>query len=73
MNLLWKLGDSNLSAGIHFGEHVITYEMLRRGYSEKEILKVLGGNFMRVFEKAETIAKLNSRKVSGDGSLRKIK
>jgi membrane dipeptidase len=52
---------------------LVTYEMLRRGYSEKEILKVLGGNFMRAFERAERVAKINSRAISGDGSLRKIK
>jgi membrane dipeptidase len=52
---------------------LVTYEMLRRGYSEKDILKVLGGNFMRAFAQAETVAKINSRKISGDGSLKKIK
>lgn len=52
---------------------LITYEMLRRGYSEQDILKVLGGNFMRVFEQAENAANIGSRKVSADGSLRKIK
>lgn len=52
---------------------LVTYEMLRRGYSEKDILKVLGGNFMRAFEQAETIAKIHSRNVSGDGNLKKIK
>jgi len=52
---------------------LVTYEMLRRGYSEKDILRVLGGNFMRVFEHAENVAKIGSRKVSADGSLRKIK
>lgn len=51
---------------------LLTYEMLRRGYSEKDILKILGGNFIRAFEQAETIAKINSRKVSADGSLKKI-
>ncbi len=52
---------------------LVTYEMLRRGYSEQDILKVLGGNFMRAFAQAEKVAKINSRKVSGEGSLRKIK
>ncbi len=28
----------------------ITQELLRRGYSEKEIKKILGGNFLRVFK-----------------------
>jgi membrane dipeptidase len=52
---------------------LVTYEMLRRGYSERDILKVLGGNFMRAFAQAETVARIDSRKISGDGSLRKIK
>jgi membrane dipeptidase len=43
---------------------LVTYEMLRRGYSEKDILKVLGGNFMRAFEEAETVARIHSRKIS---------
>ncbi|CAN5666351.1 dipeptidase [soil metagenome] len=52
---------------------LVTYEMLRRGYSEKDILKVLGENFMRAFTQAEKIAQINSRKISGEGSLKKIK
>ncbi len=51
---------------------LVTYEMLRCGYPEQDILKVLGGNFMRVFKQVESVAKLNSRKIGG-GSLRKIK
>ncbi len=49
---------------------LVTYEMLRRGYTEAEILKVLGLNFMRVFAAAEKVAK---GRISGDGSLKKIK
>ena len=68
-------GVPSLPAGINGVEDLplITYEMLKRGYSEKDILKVLGGNFMRVFEKVEQAAKTNSRKISGEGSLKKIK
>jgi len=51
---------------------LVTYEMLRRGYSEKDVKKVLGENFMRAFSKAEDIARINSRKISGDGSLKKL-
>jgi membrane dipeptidase len=29
----------------------ITKELVKRGYSEKDIKKILGGNFMRVFKK----------------------
>ena len=52
---------------------LVTYEMLKRGYSETDIKKVLGENFLRAFSKAEQVAKINSRKISGDGSLKKIK
>jgi membrane dipeptidase len=51
---------------------LVTYEMLRRGYTEQEIRKVLGENFLRAFSKAEQVAKINSRKISGEGSLMKI-
>ena len=36
---------------------LVTYEMLKRGYSEKDIRKVLGENFLRAFEGAENTAK----------------
>jgi len=52
---------------------LVTYEMLRRGYSETDIRKVLGENFMRAFANAENVAKINSRKISGEGSLKRIK
>jgi membrane dipeptidase len=51
----------------------ITYELLRRGYSERDIRKILGENFLRVFAEAERIARRSSRNLSGDGSLRRIK
>jgi membrane dipeptidase len=35
----------------------ITYELLRRGYSEQDIYKILGGNFMRVFAEVERKAR----------------
>ncbi len=50
---------------------LVTYEMLRRGYSEQEIRKVLGENFLRAFSKAEQVA--GNRQISGQGSLKKIK
>ena len=34
----------------------ITYELLQRGYSEKDIRKILGENFLRVFAEAERVA-----------------
>jgi len=39
----------------------ITRELLKRGYSEKDICKIWGGNFFRVFRKVEDTA----RKISG--------
>ncbi len=35
----------------------ITREMVKRGYTEEEILKVWGGNFFRVFSEVEALAK----------------
>ena len=31
----------------------ITGELLRRGYSERDVTKILGGNLLRVMEQAE--------------------
>ena len=50
----------------------ITYELLRRGHSDADVLKILGGNFMRVFAEAERVAGVERRKVSGEGSLRRL-
>jgi membrane dipeptidase len=52
----------------------LTYELLRRGYGEKEIRKVLGENFLRVFAEAERVARgsATGRTISGDGSLQRI-
>ncbi|HYX27753.1 MAG TPA: dipeptidase [Pyrinomonadaceae bacterium] len=50
----------------------ITYELLKRGYSEQDIDKILGGNFLRVFAEAETTARKMSRTISGGGSTRRI-
>lgn len=50
----------------------ITYELLRRGYSERDIRKILGGNFMRTFAAAERVAR-QSKRISGDGSVKRIK
>ena len=51
----------------------ITYELLKRGYSERDIRKILGENFLRAFAEAERVARGMSRSISGDGSLRRIK
>src|SRR5215212_644143 len=50
----------------------ITYELLRRGHTDEEVLKILGGNLMRVFAEAERVAGVERRKVSGEGSLRRL-
>lgn len=64
-----------LPAGMNGMEDLalVTYEMLRRGYSEQEIRKVLGENFLRALSKAEDAAKINSRQISNGGSLKRIK
>lgn len=68
-------GVPSLPTGMNGAEDLVlvTYEMLKRGYTEQEINKVLGENFMRAFAKAEVVAKINSRKISGEGSLEKLK
>jgi len=35
----------------------ITIELVKRGYSQKEIRKIWGGNLMRVFHKVERVAR----------------
>src|SRR6266446_5153978 len=50
----------------------ITYELLKRGYSEPDIDKILGGNFLRVFAQAELVSRKLSRSISGGGSTRRI-
>jgi hypothetical protein len=47
--------------------------MLRRGYTETEIRKVLGENFLRAFSKAEQVSRPATRKISAEGSLKKFK
>ncbi|OQX88846.1 membrane dipeptidase [candidate division KSB1 bacterium 4484_87] len=40
----------------------ITLELVRRGYSEDDIRKIWGGNFMRVFRRVQEVAKELNRK-----------
>lgn len=65
-------GVSNLPEGIRDVSDMpsITYELLRRGYSDGDVLKILGGNLLRAFEEVERVA--GRRKVSGEGSLRRL-
>jgi membrane dipeptidase len=51
----------------------ITYELLKRGYSERDIRKVLGENLLRVMAEAERVSRSMSKSISGEGSTRRIK
>jgi len=51
----------------------ITYELLKRGYSEQDIRKILGENLLRAFAEVERVARGKSKSISGNGSLRRIK
>ena len=50
----------------------ITYELLRRGYSERDVLKILGGNLLRAFDEVERVARVSRRAISGEGSTRRL-
>jgi membrane dipeptidase len=66
-------GVDYLPAGINGAEDLalVTYEMLRRGYTDVEIRKVLGENLLRAMSQMERVA--GNRQISGQGSLRRIK
>jgi membrane dipeptidase len=67
-------GVSSLPVGIEDISKlpVITYELLRRGYKEKDIRKILGENLLRAFAEAERVARAASRNISGEGSQRRL-
>lgn len=50
----------------------ITLELVKRGYDDDTVLKILGGNFLRVFDAAEAYAKSTNTSLSGDGSTKRI-
>jgi membrane dipeptidase len=60
----WSLkavAERNHSAGIvEFNDESeapnVTRELVRRGYSEEQIRKIWGGDFLRVFREVETVA-----------------
>lgn len=62
-----------LPAGMNGSEDLVlvTYEMLRRGYTETEIRKVLGENLLRAMTQMEKVA--GNRQISGQGNLTKFK
>ncbi len=51
----------------------VTYELLKRGYNEKDIRKILGENLLRAFAEAERVSRSLGKSISGDGSTRRIK
>lgn len=51
----------------------ITYELLKRGYSETDIRKILGENLLRAFAEVERVSRTMSKSISGDGSTKRIK
>ncbi|HEX8179505.1 MAG TPA: dipeptidase [Pyrinomonadaceae bacterium] len=65
-------GVPDLPAGMEDIAHLpnITYELLKRGYSERDVRKVLGENFLRVMAAAERVAR--GTRTSGDGSLQRL-
>lgn len=50
----------------------ITYELLKRGYSEGDVQKILGLNFLRVMEAAEKYSRDTHSSLSGNGNTEKI-
>ncbi|XXX78234.1 dipeptidase [Sorangium sp. So ce134] len=50
----------------------ITLELVRRGYTDGDILSLLGGNFLRVLEQVEAYADATETMLSGDGSARQL-
>jgi membrane dipeptidase len=54
------------------GAPAITLELLRRGWSDEDVKKVLGENFLRTFDEATAFARATHTTLSGDGSTRVI-
>lgn len=67
-------GNEALKEGLagSAGAPNITLELIRRGYSDADILRLLGGNFVRVLEQAEAYAASTETTLSGDGSTQQL-
>jgi membrane dipeptidase len=50
----------------------ITLELVKRGYKDDEIKKILGENFLRAFGEVEAYAKSTNTTLSGDGNTKHI-
>jgi membrane dipeptidase len=50
----------------------ITLELLKRGWSDEDVKKLLGENFLRVFSEATAYARATKTTLSGDGSTKTI-
>lgn len=50
----------------------LTLALLQRGYSEQDVLKILGENFLRVMEKAEAYARSTGTTLSGSGDTSRL-
>jgi membrane dipeptidase len=64
-------GVPSLPQGMEDVAHLpnITYELLKRGYSEQDVRKVLGENLLRAFAEVERVARSSSHTISGEGSM----
>ena len=54
------------------GLPLITTELLRRGWTDDDVKKVLGENFLRVMAAAEEFARSTKSTISGDGSTKRV-
>ena len=50
----------------------LTLVLVQRGYNDEEVIRVLGGNFLRVLESAEAYSRSTATTLSGDGSTKRI-